>query len=73
MRDEQAFRDRAGALVAAMTTEEKLGLLTTRQFPVERLGLPEFYIGTEVARGYVGREESQQRRQGRTLRLGADR
>lgn len=58
MRDEQAFRDRAGALVAAMTTEEKLGLLTTHQFPAERLGLPEFYIGTEVARGYVGREES---------------
>lgn len=47
---------RAAELVQQMTTEEKLGLLTTHQAPVERFGLREFFIGTEVARGYVGRK-----------------
>lgn len=58
MKHEQAFRERAKQLVAAMTAAEKQGLLTTHQFPVERLGLPEFYIGTEVARGFVGRDNA---------------
>ncbi len=47
--------ERASALAAQMTKEEKLGLLTTHQYAVERFGLHEFYIGTEVARGFVGR------------------
>ncbi len=46
---------RACAIMAELTLEEKLHLLTTHHHAVERLGLPEFYIGTEVARGYVGR------------------
>ena len=50
------FEKRAKQLVSQMTEEEKLGMLSTHQNAVERLGLPEFYIGTEVARGYVGRE-----------------
>lgn len=50
------FRARAAALVAQMTLEEKLSMLTTHHNAVERLGIGEFYIGTEVARGYVGRE-----------------
>ena len=50
------FEKRASEIVAQMTEEEKLGMLSTHQNAVERLGLPEFYIGTEVARGYVGRE-----------------
>ena len=48
---------RAQELVASMTEEEKLGLLSTHHNAVERLGLGEFFIGTEVARGYVGREK----------------
>ena len=48
---------RACELVSQLTTEEKLGLLSTHQRAVERLGIPEFFIGTEVARGYVGRTE----------------
>ncbi|MBQ8920588.1 MAG: glycoside hydrolase family 3 C-terminal domain-containing protein [Oscillospiraceae bacterium] len=56
MKQEAEFRARAKAIVQQMTAEEKLGLLTTHQKPSERLGLPEFYIGTEVARGFVGRE-----------------
>ena len=50
------FYERAAEFTAKLTEEEKLGLLTTHHEAVERLGLSEFYIGTEVARGYVGRE-----------------
>ncbi|MBR6336835.1 MAG: glycoside hydrolase family 3 C-terminal domain-containing protein [Ruminococcus sp.] len=50
------FYERARALVSQLTDYEKLGLLTTHHEAVERLGLKEFYIGTEVARGYVGRQ-----------------
>ena len=49
------FRRRARELAAKLSEEEKLGLLTTHHHAAERLGLGEFYIGTEVARGYVGR------------------
>ena len=49
------MRERARQLVSQMTADEKLGLLSTHQLSIERLGLGEFYIGTEVARGYVGR------------------
>ena len=51
------FYARARELTEKLSEEEKLGLLTTHHFEVERLGLPEFYIGTEVARGYVGRDK----------------
>ena len=51
----QKIFERACSIVAALTLQEKLHLLTTHHHAVERLGLPEFYIGTEVARGYVGR------------------
>ncbi len=48
---------RACELVKELELDEKLGLLSTHQRAVERLGIPEFYIGTEVARGYVGRSK----------------
>lgn len=51
------FYIRAKELAAQLTGEEKLGLITTHHNAVERLGLGEFYIGTEVARGYVGRDK----------------
>lgn len=57
MKQNEITRARAAELTAQLTEEEKLGLLTTHQQAVERLGLPEFYIGTEVARGFVGRDE----------------
>ncbi len=50
------FTERAAQLVSQMTEEEKLGLLSTHHNAIERLGLDEFFVGTEVARGYVGRE-----------------
>lgn len=53
--DNMEFRIRAEALTARMTLEEKLYMLSTHQHEISRLGLKEFFIGTEVARGYVGR------------------
>lgn len=52
---DKAFYEKAKELISKLTLEEKLMLLTTHQNTVERLSIPEFYIGTEVARGYVGR------------------
>ena len=57
MLDNDRYYARARELVSELTEEEKLGLLTTHHEAVERLGLGEFFIGTEVARGYVGREK----------------
>ncbi len=56
MIDHQEFRVRAREIVRQLTRSEKLGLLTTHQEAVPRLNLPEFYIGGEVARGYIGRD-----------------
>lgn len=50
------FEKRTQALLAQMTLDEKLMLLTTHHNAIPRLDMKEFYIGTEVARGYVGRE-----------------
>jgi len=44
-------------IVSRLTEDEKLEMLSTHHGAVERLGLGEFYIGTEVARGYVGRDK----------------
>ena len=54
-RREEEFSSRTRELISKLTLDEKLKLLTTHHFPVKRLGMNEFYIGTEVARGYVGR------------------
>jgi len=53
---EDNFRKRAEELVASMTENEKLGMLSTHHSEIPRLGLGEFFVGTEVARGYVGRQ-----------------
>ncbi len=57
MNERDTLRVRARELVGQLTLGEKLGFLTTHHRPVERLGLSEFRIGTEVARGCVGREK----------------
>lgn len=51
------FRQLAHELTSKLTLDEKLGLITTHNMPVERLGIGEFFIGQEVARGYVGRSD----------------
>ncbi|MGN1403776.1 MAG: glycoside hydrolase family 3 C-terminal domain-containing protein [Ruminococcus sp.] len=50
------MEERVRDLLSRLTMEEKIYLLSTHQMPVERLGVGEWYIGTEVARGYVSRE-----------------
>lgn len=56
---DEKFWQRAKDIVKQMTLEEKLGLLTTHHSEVKRLGLSDFHIGTEVARGFVGREKDE--------------
>jgi beta-glucosidase len=51
------LRLKAHDITAQMTLDEKLGFVTTRHKEVPRLGLKKFSIGTEAARGFVGREE----------------
>jgi len=46
-------------LVSRLTLSEKIGLLSIRQQAIPRLGIKEYNIWTEVARGYVGREEGE--------------
>lgn len=62
---EYRFRDtslgideRTAALLDELTADEKLGLLTTHMNEVPRLGIKEFWIGAEVARGLVCRNKS---------------
>lgn len=43
-------------LISQLTPDEKISLLTSRQSAVPRLGIKAWNIGTEVARGYVGRD-----------------
>ncbi len=47
---------KAADLCKRLSLEEKLSLICAHQQPIESIGLGEFYIGTEVARGFVGRK-----------------
>ena len=47
--------ERTAALLEELSLDEKLLLITTRQQAIPRLGIKEFTIGTEVARGLVCR------------------
>ena len=51
--------ERVKDLLSRLTIEEKIHLLSTHQLPVERLGIGEWYVGQEVARGYVSREKTE--------------
>ena len=50
--------ERTAALLGELTLDEKLGLLTTHMNAVPRLGINEFWIGAEVARGLVCRSNN---------------
>ena len=50
------FDERVSALLAELTTEEKLGLLTTHMNAVPSHGIKEFCIVAEVTRGLVCRD-----------------
>ena len=49
--------ERATDLLGRLTLDEKIGLLSTHNQPVERLGIGEWFVGQEIARGLVNREQ----------------
>ncbi len=49
--------ERADDLISRLTLDEKIGFLSTHNLPVERLGIGEWYVGCEIARGLVNRSE----------------
>lgn len=49
--------ERLSDILERLTLNEKIGLLATHQLPIERLGIGEWYVGHEVARGLVNREQ----------------
>lgn len=49
------LQERVDDLVSRLTLEEKAAFVTSRQPAIERLGIKEWYVGCEIARGYVGR------------------
>ncbi|MCR4580660.1 MAG: hypothetical protein K5681_09980 [Treponema sp.] len=53
------IEERINSLIKELTVDEKIGLLTGHQAPIERLGIKERFIGTEFARGWSSHEETQ--------------
>ena len=53
------MRERVADLLGRLTKEEKLNMLSTFMEAVPRLGVGEWHVGTEVARGYVGRDKEE--------------
>ena len=53
------FRKQAKELVKKLTLDEKIRLIPNHQLPVESVGLKEFNLGTEAARGFVGRKDDE--------------
>ncbi|MCL2637985.1 MAG: glycoside hydrolase family 3 C-terminal domain-containing protein [Oscillospiraceae bacterium] len=51
-----SIKARVEDLMQRLTLTEKFGFLPARQQAVPRLGIGEWQVGLEVARGYVGRE-----------------
>ena len=49
-------KDRVQDLLHQLTLEEKIYFLSTHQLPIERLNIPEWFVGHEIARGLVNRE-----------------
>ncbi|MBD5146886.1 MAG: beta-glucosidase [Ruminococcus sp.] len=50
------MKERVSDLLSKLTPEEKMSMLSCHMPAVPRLGIGEWYVGTEVARGYVGRD-----------------
>ena len=51
--------ERLADLLARLTISEKANMLSSHMAAVPRLGIGEWYVGTEVARGYVGRTDEE--------------
>ncbi len=53
------LRERIEDLLGLLTLDEKIEMLSSHQFAVERLGIGEWFVGCEAARGFVSREEGE--------------
>ena len=53
------LKKRIKNLVSQLTLEEKIGLIPTSQAEIPRLNIKEYSYGTEIARGYVGRDDAE--------------
>lgn len=51
------FKEKAKELCSRLSLDDKLSLICTHQQPIPQADLGEFYVGTEVARGFVGRKK----------------
>lgn len=49
------LEERVQDLIGRLSIEEKAGFVSARQIEIERLGIHEWRVGCEIARGYVGR------------------
>ena len=58
MDESLSFEERVEDLISRLTLDEKIAMLTTWQRGVPRLGIGDWHIGAEVARGYVSRDPS---------------
>jgi beta-glucosidase len=52
------YSERMKDLIYRLTIDEKIHLMTTHHFAIERLNIKEWFVGTEIARGFVGRDEN---------------
>lgn len=53
------IEERVKRLISLLTVEEKIGLLPAHQMAIPRLGINEWNVGTEVARGAVSHNEDE--------------
>ena len=53
------LKKRIKNLVSLLTTEEKIHLIPTHQAGIPRLGIKDFNIGGEIARGYVSHNDDE--------------
>lgn len=51
-----SFKEKAKELCSRLSLDDKISLICTNQAPIPRIDLGEFYVGAEVARGFVGRK-----------------
>ncbi len=53
------IEERLSDLLGRLTTDEKINMLSSHMMAVPRLDIGEWHVGTEIARGYVGRSDDE--------------